>query len=454
MTLKNFHIRPLAEWDIEAIVKAAGGHRAHEDADQRDLRGADFVLGDVVIELKSLDEDGLEKPERQARLAALFGPHEPNRPVIVIDRARLREDEQTAYDRALEGPIKTAVKSSRGQLRQSREEIPETRASVLFVMNNGYTALNHDELKALVARRVRNDSSEIDGVVVGGCYFYSDTFDSYFLWPLDYVPIRVGHVFAGFDALRAAWNNFANGVMTELMIEGPGSGAVKGPVVDTQFEIDGVTYVKPSPPIGKDSDFFVHGRPRANSSGLTVSAPVALTFPGLTAAEWTKFHKLLAGTPELRGSYAGWLRHQAEAREGGTDLAPFVPIPVTVDGWKAWREQTDEPMAFCTLGAYANHLFEARIRAVIAGTRKRTTRSLLPQRYVLAVTEEIGQDKANDLSHIALVRERANGETLVTPLVEDMRIFHEYALTLACAYAVVHDLDAVLWQKDQTYGWA
>ena len=56
----------------------------------------------------------------------------------------------------------------------------------------------------------------------------------------------------------------------------------------------------------------------------------------------------------------------------------------------------------------------------------------------------------NDVSHIAPVRELTNGETAVKPVLQDARLFHEYALTLACAYAIAHDINAVLWQKDQT----
>jgi hypothetical protein len=40
------------------------------------------VLGEAVIELKALDDEGLVKPERQAKLAALFRKHETDRPVL------------------------------------------------------------------------------------------------------------------------------------------------------------------------------------------------------------------------------------------------------------------------------------------------------------------------------------------------------------------------------------
>ena len=90
---------------------------------------------------------------------------------------------------------------------------------------------------------------------MGGCYFYSDGFDSFFLWPLEYVPLRLDN-FLGFDALHAAWHRLAESFMSRVVMGDLGADPFKGPVVDTQFEIDETTFVKPAPPIGGKSDFF------------------------------------------------------------------------------------------------------------------------------------------------------------------------------------------------------
>lgn len=452
--MEHFQIRPISEDDVEQVMLRAGGRRAHPDAHRRTRRGADFVLGNAVVELKALDENGLEKPERQAKLAVLFRDLEPERPVIVLDRRRLPPAGQRAYDHALEGPIKSAAASARGQLRISRQEIGGTERSVLFVVNNGYTALNHDELKIFVARRVRNDSREIDGVIVGGCYFHSDTYDSYFLWPLDYIPITLGYTFPEFDRLHAEWNDFANDAMTELIVSGH-SGIVKGPVVDTEFEIDGVTYVKPAPPIGKESDFFVRGRPRKNSSGLESCPPVGLTFPDLTFAEWTRLREALVDDgDDLLDRYDAWQDERERAVEAGTPTRPFVGMPATVDGWSAWCAAEQRQPSLRAMRDYANALFQMKIQALLAGVRRRQPGAILPVRYVLVLTEEIGQDKANDVSHIAMVREFLDGDPKTDWIVENLRAFHEHALAIGCAYAIARGVGSVLWEKEQTYGWA
>lgn len=98
------------------------------------------MLGSNVIELKILEDEGLDKPERQQKLAKLFREKFPSRPTIVLDRGILDLQGQRCYDRILEGPIKTAVSSARQQLQQSRKEL-NSNGTVLWVINNGYSSL-------------------------------------------------------------------------------------------------------------------------------------------------------------------------------------------------------------------------------------------------------------------------------------------------------------------------
>ena len=214
--MDQFYIRPLTEADLTGMVEAAGGIVAHLNADRRSRRSSDFILRGAVIELKILNEDGFAKTERQQRLASLFRDEGIRAAVVVLDRENLSSPGRRAYDRIIEGPIKTEIASARKQLKETRKERSDTTLSILWVVNNGYTALNHDDLVRLVGHRARNDSQRIDGVIVGGCYFHSDGFDSFLLWPLTYVPIRSAK-FSGFDFLLNAWNQFAEKFMSRVI---------------------------------------------------------------------------------------------------------------------------------------------------------------------------------------------------------------------------------------------
>lgn len=447
--LPSFRIRRLSEAEIETVVVNAGGKLAHPDADRRSQRGADFVLGSSVIELKILEDEGLDKPDRQKKLAMLFRERFPKRPTVVLDRGMLDTQGQRSYDRIVEGPVKTAVGSARQQLQQSRSE-HNAGSTVLWVINNGYSSLSHSALMELVARRARNDSSDIDAVVVSGAYFYSDSFDSIFLWPIDCTPIHLDRPFQDFEALRDAWNGLAAERMTALLREPAIADDAKGPVVDISFQLEGVTYVMPTPPMGRESKFFINGRPRNNSTGITFSPPVATVFASLDPQEWTEFknrHAMAVSSAD----YNEWTT-KAERAKSKCNLKPFITIPVTYAGWWQWaRRQPRETSV--SVHQYASDLFQKKILGVINGARELTRASIRPRRYMLLITEEIGQDLAFDISHLAEVCTLPGRRDKIDEVWTDKPMFFEQALTVAAAEAIARGIECVLWEKDKTYAW-
>lgn len=446
--LPSFQIRHLTEDEIEAVVLSAGGQRAHPDADKRSLRGADFVLGSSVIELKILEDEGLDKPERQRKLAKFFREKFPSRPTIVLDRGILDLQGQRSYDRIVEGPIKTAVSSAKQQLQQSKKELKST-GTVLWVINNGYSSLSHDAVLKLVVKRTRNDTSDIDVVIVSGAYFFSDTFDSFFLWPIDCVPINLDKPFEHFDALKEAWDAFAMERMNALMRDSITAKDTKGPVVDLSFCLDGVTYVMPTPPIGSASDFFANGRPRINSTGITISPKVATVFAGLNLNEWRNFNKRHPNA--VSPSYADWSAMEDEAR-ASCDLKPFATPPVKHADWFEWARKQPKGKSL-SVHQYANDLFQKKIMAIIEGARERTQDSVLPTRYMLLITEEIGQDLAFDVSRLAEVYTGADDDEYVKEVWADKSMFFHQALVVAAAEGASRDIEYVFWNKDKTYVW-
>ncbi|KAF0163922.1 MAG: hypothetical protein FD157_2601 [Rhodocyclaceae bacterium] len=450
--MEHFCIQLISEGEIDGVIVSAGGDRAHKNADRRDKRGADYILGDAVIELKILEENGLKKQERQARLASLFRSHcSPSRPVVVLDPNALPETARREFDRAMEGPVKNAVRSAKHQLRQSRTEFPSSSMSVLWIVNNGYTALDNESLTKLIVHRVTNDTSNIDGVIVSGCYFYSDTFDSFFLWPINYIPIRLDRPLAPFERLKAGWDALATKRMTALIQGQQDSDSTKGPVIDTEFDVDGVTYVKPAPPIGSKSKFFRNGRPRKNSTGLSRCPPVATIFAELSYEQWERFRQGLAYPPWLGNSFNEWQQQRARA-ERICELKPLVLVPITFDDWTIWAQEQPEGMD-APIHHYAHTLFEKRIQILLQTSRERTKASVLPSRYILVITEEIGQDRANDVSHIMEICEFSSGKQQVSEIVADQRMFHEHAVAVGCAHALARRIDVVMWQKDLRYAW-
>lgn len=448
--LHSFQIRPLTEADLDFVLEKAGGTRAHPDSDRRMHVGADYRLGVSIIELKALDEEGFTKPSRQGKLAMLFQEYEPERPVIVLDRRRLESKDQARFDRIIEGPIKTAIAKASRQLKQSRIEQDDATCSVLMVINNGYTTLDHEALKALVTHRVRQDTHEIDAVVVAGAYYHSDGFDSYFLWPIDCIPINLESPFAEFEKLRAGWNALAENFMTRLVLGERGPNPTKGPVADTKFEVGGTTYIRPAPAIGAESEFYVRGRPRKDSSGLGSCPPVGLIFPLIARADWLRLERLVPRPSDMLGSYEAWKQREAQGQAEGTPLRPFVRVPTTAEDWKAWCTEHGETGS---IFQFATERFSKRVRDLVLSAKDLDSAIIVPSCYVLAITDVIGEDRANDVSHIVVVRELPNRKALCYEVVKNARIFHEHAIALAAAYAVRDQLDMVMWLKNLEYAW-
>lgn len=342
-------VHPLTEADIDFVLDAAGGIRAHPEADRREKPGADYYLGSALIELKMLDEEGFLKTERQAKLAALFKPHYPGRPVIVLDAEKLDTEDRQRFNRIVETPIKAGIAKASKQLKQSRSEYPETRCSVLFVVNNGYTTMSHEALMQLVVHRVKNDTKEIDAVVVGGCYFHSDGFDSYFLWPIDCIQINPEHPFLEYGKLKEGWDGLANKFMTDTVIGAWGPELEKGPVADVQFDLDGVTYIRPAPEIGSPSAFYTRGRPRKDSTGLAVCPPVATIYPLMSEGVWKAFNERLNYPSRLLGSFSTWKRHQESAVKAGMPLKPTLLVPITLAKWASRCSENEVPETVDTI---------------------------------------------------------------------------------------------------------
>ena len=444
----TIRIRPLSEDVFTEIIELAGGRRAYADHINMTMKNADYILGDAVIELKILDDDSLKKRDRQKKLSHLFNKKDPNRPVHVLDRNLLDPNEQKAYGRAMETPIKNAVRTAKGQLAQSRSQFPNTNCSILMLVNNANTALDHDEILEMAGRRARNDTSNIDGVVVAGAYLHSDGFDTYARWLIDYVPINLDRPFRKYIDLKNAFETYSETAMKAAILEGLSKDMTKGPISDNSFVSEGKTFVKPAPPLGGSSDYYNKGRPRLNTTGIEKSPVVGLTFPNLNRSEWEKFRSYMPEDLSLGMCFSDWIAKLNEASSDGTPLKPFVPVNVTLDGWINSLGDTEPPQCFESVKSYANQLYQEAVLKVIEGSGNNLETKIVPSSYILAVTEIIGQDEANDVSHIFFVNTLQK-----LPLVQNERIFHRYALTLGASYAVKHNVASLRWVKDTKYAW-
>jgi hypothetical protein len=450
--MDHFRIRRLTETDFDTIIALAGGRRLPTDDGVGNRRTADYVLHEAAIELKLVEEEGLEKETRQQRLADLFRRRDPDRPVHVIAPESLDATESFEYYQILRTPLKTHVRTASRQLDATCAAHGLTTRALLII-NNGYATMSHEEFKDVALRCAQNDTTRIDYLLVGGIYYFSDTVDNYFFTPFELCPINIDRGFSGFRRLRDSWNHFGERFMTSLIQSAStSSDEDKLPVIDLSFTIDGVTFVKPAPKIRSCSPFWPGGvRPRYNSTGQTMCNSVAKTFPSLEKEDWAALKRDLPDEPALKETFDAWADFvRNEDTRCGSPQLPFVPVAVTHEAWSMWCVDHGCVGSFSALCECANDLFEATIRKLITGAQDRSQLVVSIPEYVYLLTEEIGRDTNNDVSSAYHVCELPAFEKKDV-LFSNLRIPFEQALALAASHALKHRLSLVVYTRDKTY---
>ena len=206
--MEYMKIGKILEGDIDSIIIEAGGRRLSDDSSRENDSNADYIFFDSVIELKIIEEEGLAKHERQKKLAELFKNSLTSRPTIVLDPSLLNVENQNKYYKIMSTPIKTAIKKAAKQLKKSKENFDDIQSCGLILINDGYGALNHEEFKEIALKRATQDTRNIDFIIVGGIYFFSDMIENYAIAPFEVISLNIGKTPNNLDKIKAVWDNF------------------------------------------------------------------------------------------------------------------------------------------------------------------------------------------------------------------------------------------------------
>ncbi|MGV3772104.1 MAG: hypothetical protein ACO1QB_04325 [Verrucomicrobiales bacterium] len=170
----------MTEAFIDHVISRAGGRRiTASEADPQKTRNADYFLDDYVLELKTLEEEGLSKDSRQEKLANLLAGVKPDVETIPINPTGLGREEFRAFLDIVGGPIKTAVRSASDQIKKTKSHLQNEslKGGVIFV-NSGYGSLPPTIFEQCVERFVTKDTKQIELVVCISTWFLTNGFDS------------------------------------------------------------------------------------------------------------------------------------------------------------------------------------------------------------------------------------------------------------------------------------
>jgi len=150
---------------MDRVIANAGGRRLTQEGRSVQNRNADYLLERWVFELKDLQEEGLEKIERQEKLAKFYAPRQWGDDVAILPDD-LGEDELRRYLDIIGGPIQTQVKSASKQIRQTKAQFGgEHLQGGLIFLNTGYGSLPPALFEMLVERYAKKDSTQIASCV-------------------------------------------------------------------------------------------------------------------------------------------------------------------------------------------------------------------------------------------------------------------------------------------------
>ncbi|MBI5387763.1 MAG: hypothetical protein HZA90_24135 [Verrucomicrobia bacterium] len=439
--MEYIRIKTVTEEDFDQVITSAGGFRILEEG------SADYRLNEAIIELKLVSEEGFEKTDRQRKLAKLFRETQPNRPVVLINPERLNESDSRNYYRIVEVPIKNACKKASKQLQITAERDSQPPVRVLVILNVGYTLLSPDEFKDVCFKCVRNDTSGIDWLVCGGIYFHSDKFDNYVIARFEDLPINLGRSFPSHDALGEAWGSYLNALMTEAIRNPLPFSEGRMPVIDLMFELDSIRYIKPAPGMPQSTFWPTGAAPRDNTSGIHNCPPVARTFPLLSDHEWKRFKDAMPSAARLKNTYRDWLKSYPDEELGSTEpLKPLVLIEVRFEDFAQWIKKPKTRWLFSDIGEFSSEVLHHRAMSLLEDAKEKEQTLVVPLDYIHLIVNEVGNDKANDFASIYFVSE-VPGFERKEPLVENAKLFFEYGMAVAAAYAIKRKVNTILFTK-------
>jgi hypothetical protein len=240
-------IRPprVTEEFMDLVVVDVGGVRLIEDNKHR---MADYRIGNWLFELKDLQEEGLEQPERQTKLARLFVPCAGDLPIRLDPNLLPEQDRRTFFD-ILSGPIQTQVKSASKQIRSTKELLGEAdlHGGIVY-LNTGYGSYPDEQFGPMVERYVRKDTTQIEAVFCASTYSATNGFDTGIFCRL--YPDRSEYEVV--ERLADAFMRRFEEAMTQFVRRGcTADAAIADPLKPLAFRVDGLDYSWQPPVVPK-----------------------------------------------------------------------------------------------------------------------------------------------------------------------------------------------------------
>lgn len=238
---KNRPILPIriTEEFMDNVINNAGGSRFSAKEKVNGKKNADYLLGDFILELKDLQQEGFEKEPRQKKLAELFAPYFPGESEVTIDTSILNKGDYRRYLDIISGPIKSHIKSASKQIKETREVLgkPNLKGGIIF-LNTGFGTFPHDEFANQVERHAVKDSNQFQEVICISIWSYTNGFESYVHY--EFTPKKMRHTETE-KIMQSFFEQFTE-LMTKSILNMPENEKRSDPLKPVTFNYNGIDF--------------------------------------------------------------------------------------------------------------------------------------------------------------------------------------------------------------------
>lgn len=253
-----FPVPKITESFFDTVIEKVGGRRLDEIEKSEGVLNADYLLPGAVLELKIIEEEGLEKQSRQNKITKVLTENYILPKEVDIGIKNIPDEIKPEYKKILGGPIKTAVKKAAKQIKATKTHLNrKLDLGILLAVNNGYASLPHDEFDNLVLTYARKDTSQIDFIICSTPEHHQGDFDTYVFLSSHCYPIQGGLKCPKYEKIIQAINEVFGEGMTRMMrnqMDPKLWNNNLSPVTDIYFDGEDVRFIRKAPDV-PDSRF-------------------------------------------------------------------------------------------------------------------------------------------------------------------------------------------------------
>jgi len=167
----------ITEVFIDKVIKLAGGNRIEISDKASPPRNADYIIDDTIFELKIIEEERLLKDSVQENIIKKLIENDIEEQYYYKNYSDFQKSNY--YMNLLRKPIQNAVRSASKQIKSTRKMLEKNELIGGFIIvNNGNSSYDPDTFKECVFQATRNDTKQIDEVIIINNWVETNGFDS------------------------------------------------------------------------------------------------------------------------------------------------------------------------------------------------------------------------------------------------------------------------------------